>query len=159
MDGFLHPFHGWDHLLAMLAVGILLARDGWRKGWIHPAAFLSMLGVGAATGAAVGGGMWIEHGILATLLLLGAALLAPKGLSLGVMVPMVVLAGFFHGWAHGAELMAAGAGGVIGMIAGSVVLHALGLLAGRAGAHVSPAMTWRSAGCVLVAASLLGWIY
>ncbi len=51
VDGFTHPFLGLDHLLAMLMVGVwsvLHARSN--KVWLAPAAFVSLLAVGAFLG-------------------------------------------------------------------------------------------------------------
>ena len=45
-SGFTHPFLGWDHLLAMLAVGAWGATLGNRAIWAVPAAFVGMMIVG-----------------------------------------------------------------------------------------------------------------
>ena len=51
-SGFLHPFLGWDHLIAMLAVGAWGATLGARAIWAVPAAFVSAMIVGGAFGMA-----------------------------------------------------------------------------------------------------------
>jgi urease accessory protein len=55
--GAFHPFLGIDHLLAMVAVGILAAKAGGRALWLVPSAFLICLVVGGA--AAMSG--WELH--------------------------------------------------------------------------------------------------
>ena len=48
--GFVHPFGGLDHVLAMLAVGLLAARLGGRASWAMPAAFVTLMVFGGALG-------------------------------------------------------------------------------------------------------------
>ncbi|MGQ8571924.1 HupE/UreJ family protein, partial [Klebsiella pneumoniae] len=49
--GFVHPLSGADHVLAMVAVGLLAALRGGRALWALPAAFLGMMVVGGVLGA------------------------------------------------------------------------------------------------------------
>ena len=48
--GFLHPILGFDHLIAMVAVGLWGAFLGDRALWILPIVFPSIMAVGAAIG-------------------------------------------------------------------------------------------------------------
>jgi urease accessory protein len=41
--GFAHPLSGWDHLLAMTAVGLWASQLGGRARWFVPAAFVSVM--------------------------------------------------------------------------------------------------------------------
>ena len=43
VSGFLRPFGGWHHLLAMIAVGLWSAQVGGRATWMLPGAFLSVV--------------------------------------------------------------------------------------------------------------------
>ena len=52
--GFMHPFTGYDHLLAMLAVGFWAARLGGMAIWMLPTAFLSSAAMACLL--AIGGG-------------------------------------------------------------------------------------------------------
>ena len=45
-SGFLHPLLGLDHLLAMVAVGMLSAQIGGRAIWTVPAAFVVVMAIG-----------------------------------------------------------------------------------------------------------------
>jgi len=49
-DGFNHPLHGWDHLLAMLAVGFWAAQQRGRAVWLMPLTFVSSMTLGGVAG-------------------------------------------------------------------------------------------------------------
>ncbi|MGA8005121.1 MAG: HupE/UreJ family protein, partial [Burkholderiales bacterium] len=50
--GFLHPFTGLDHLVAMVAVGMWAAQLGGRAHWMVPGAFLGAMLAGGILGFA-----------------------------------------------------------------------------------------------------------
>ncbi|MEO0999596.1 MAG: HupE/UreJ family protein, partial [Pseudomonadota bacterium] len=52
LSGFFHPLLGFDHLLAMVAVGLLSVQIGGRAVWTVPAAFLVFLAAGGGLGLA-----------------------------------------------------------------------------------------------------------
>jgi urease accessory protein len=132
MVGFLHPFSGADHLLAMVMVGLWAGLLGGRARWALPAGFLSGMAGGALMGFAAVALPGVEAGILASVILLGA--LAGLALRLPLPVGMALAAGFglLHGHAHGTEML--GGPAFLGMLAGTVVLHAVGL--------ASPGAAW-----------------
>ncbi|HTJ78769.1 MAG TPA: HupE/UreJ family protein [Rariglobus sp.] len=128
-SGFAHPLGGWDHLLAMIAVGLWAAQLGGRARWLVPAAFVSVMTLGAILGH---GGMMIagtEQGIAASVLVLG--LLVATAARLPVALGMAVTGVFalFHGLAHGAEMPANAAGLQygLGFVLATALLHAAGL--------------------------------
>ncbi|MBB6357916.1 hydrogenase/urease accessory protein HupE, partial [Aminobacter aganoensis] len=50
--GFVHPFGGLDHVLAMVMVGLFAAQlGGWAR-WLVPASFVSVMVLGGALGLA-----------------------------------------------------------------------------------------------------------
>jgi urease accessory protein len=49
--GFSHPLHGWDHLLAMVAVGIWAAQQSGQLRWLLPATFVVVMTFGAIVGS------------------------------------------------------------------------------------------------------------
>ena len=51
-SGFIHPLHGADHLLAMLAVGIWAAQLRGNAIWLLPATFVGVMSLGGLAGAA-----------------------------------------------------------------------------------------------------------
>ncbi|KQP61510.1 MULTISPECIES: HupE/UreJ family protein [unclassified Methylobacterium] len=128
-QGFLHPLMGLDHLLAMVGVGLLAARIGGRAVVLVPAAFLAMMALGGAMGAAGFVMPMVEIAIAVSVAVLGAILMLRSALP--VAVAMAVVGGFalFHGHAHGAEMPDA-AGGIVyglGFLAATALLHATGL--------------------------------
>ena len=52
MHGFVHPFTGLDHVIAMLAVGVFAAQLGGRTLWLVPGTFIAVMAATAtrATG-------------------------------------------------------------------------------------------------------------
>ena len=51
VHGLMHPVTGLDHVLAMVAVGVLAAFLGGRALWLVPASFVALAAVGGALGA------------------------------------------------------------------------------------------------------------
>lgn len=118
-DGFIHPFTGADHLLAMTGIGLWAAFAGGRALWALPLAFL----LGMAAGPFVS--FDPEPAILASVILLGAALCLGLRLPLTLAAPLVAAMGLAHGAAHASE----GAFG-LGMFAATALLHGAGLVLG-----------------------------
>jgi urease accessory protein len=116
-DGFLHPWLGLDHLLAMLAVGLwarqlqgVSANGGQPRSFgsmlMLPALFILAVAAGAMGGEQLGGNGLIETLIATSLIALGALLAAARRLPLAATVALVSSMGLAHGWAHGAEMPA-----------------------------------------------------
>lgn len=133
--GLLHPFTGLDHLLAMVAVGLLAARITEGKRWLLPASFVGFMLVGSlvALAAFTVEMTAVEWVIAASVLVFGIMIFGlPK---VPVAITAVIVAGFalFHGYAHVAEMGAAmPIGYITGMLLGTAVLHGIGLAAGLA---------------------------
>jgi urease accessory protein len=130
--GFAHPMLGFDHLLAMVSVGLWAALAGGRAVWVWPLAFMGVMVLGAGLGFAPVGLPHVELSIGVTVVLLGLA--AAFQLSLPVLLG-AALCGIFalsHGYAHGAEIpaeasaLAYGAGFTLA----TALLHAAGLALG-----------------------------
>lgn len=127
--GALHPMTGWDHLLAMLAVGLLAGRGGGRMRWWMPASFVAAMAAGAVLGANGVSVPLVEVGIACSLIAFGSALISQRPLR----APMLVLtAGFalFHGHAHGTEMGAnfSAVSYAVGFLLATALLHAVGFL-------------------------------
>ena len=132
--GAAHPLSGWDHLAAMVAVGLWAAQLGGRNRWLVPAAFVGVMILGAALGTAGLSVPAVEHGIAASLLALGLFIAATVRVPTLAAMAAVGAFAFFHGAAHGAE-MPASAGGLgygIGFVAATILLHVTGLGVGLA---------------------------
>lgn len=133
-SGALHPLSGWDHLLAMIAVGLWAAQLGGRSRWLVPAAFVGVMTLGALLGRAGLAINGVEQGIAASILVLG--LLIACAVKLPTIASMAIVGAFalFHGVAHGAEMPATASGLSygIGFIAATAFLHLVGLSLGVA---------------------------
>jgi len=133
--GFMHPIHGLDHLLAMVAVGLLSARMDTKQMWTLPAAFVVMMGAGGLLGTVWGGDgvAAFEWGIMLSVLIFGLAVaIAPK---IPVLAGNAIVAVFAicHGHAHVAEMGDASAWEYFpGMLAATGLLHIAGLFVGIA---------------------------
>ena len=120
--GLTHPMLGWDHLLAMVAVGLLAVRLGGRWRWLLPTSFLSALAVGSLALTQLGSSP-LEWAVAASVIALGL-LIAARPVPAAALAVCIV-AGLLHGHAHGAE--GGGVGFNLGMLLGSALLHAAGL--------------------------------
>ena len=123
--GFLHPLGGADHLLAMTGVGLWAATLGGKARLAVPGAFLAAMGLGAALMPGLG---MAEPMILASVIMLGAAVALALRVRLALALPLAGLMGLAHGAAHG--MAGSGAGFMLGMLAATAALHGLGLALG-----------------------------
>lgn len=134
VHGFMHPVGGLDHVLAMVAVGILAFVAGGRALWALPLSFMAAMLAGGAMGMSGMGLPMVETGIGASIIVIAglAALGAP--LPLLVTAPLVAFFGLFHGFAHGAEMPmdASGLSYAVGFLAATGFLHAIGIAASMA---------------------------
>lgn len=133
VQGFAHPLTGPDHVLAMVAVGVLAAVPGGRAVWAVPAAFVGAMLAGALLGRAGAGMPLVEPVIALSVIMLGGAVAAGLRLPTAVAMGLVGVFGLFHGHAHGSE--GAGAAAFLpyagGFVAATVLLHLAGIGVGR----------------------------
>lgn len=136
--GLLHPLTGIDHLLAMVAVGILAAVVADRRiAWTTPGAFVGGMIIGGVLGMAGVGAGFVETTIAVSIVVLGgliAATLVPS-FRIGLWVPVVALGfGAIHGIAHGGEVpdSAHPALYVAGFVSATIALHLSGVFVGTA---------------------------
>ena len=139
--GFMHPIGGLDHLLAMVAVGLLAATMGGRALYLVPVSFVVMMamgGIAGVTGVAFSG---VEFMIGLSVVVIGLA--AAFASRLPMALAMAVAGGFalFHGYAHGAEmpLGASALGYGLGFVVATSLLHLAGIAAGLGAKHLSAA--------------------
>jgi urease accessory protein len=130
-SGFLHPFTGIDHLLAMVGVGMWAAFLAVRKptaALLVPAAFLAMMAIGAAAGFAGIKLPIVEAVILGSVFVIGGLIMAAVRLPSAAAMAVVGLFAIFHGYAHALEAPASGAGTyILGFLAATTLLQAAGL--------------------------------
>jgi urease accessory protein len=155
--GLLHPFTGLDHVLAMVAVGMLGAQIGGRAIWALPLAFMSvMLSCAAAAQAGLPPLPGVEFGILLSVLVLGGLVAFGRPLPQVLALGLVALFAMFHGHAHGAEAPATASGLLygLGFLGATGMLHASGLGLGSALGRLGRRDALRYAGLGIVALGL-----
>jgi urease accessory protein len=131
VHGFMHPFSGLDHLLAMVSVGFLAYVIGVRGLWLIPAAFVAMMAVGGFLGMSGFDLPYVELGISLSIVVIGMC--AALGLKMPVAASMALVGAFaiFHGFAHGAEMPqdASALAYGLGFMLATALLHAAGIAA------------------------------
>lgn len=139
IHGFAHPLTGIDHILAMVAVGMVAAHLGGRAIWLVPASFVSAMSLAGVAGAAGIPIPFVEAGIACTVIALGLMVALEVQLPMAAAMALVGFFAIFHGHAHGTELPedASGIAYGAGFMMATASLHALGigigLLLGRMG--------------------------
>lgn len=131
--GFMHPWLGLDHLLAMIAVGLLAVRANTTTAlWLVPAGFVGGMLVGGAAAYIALPVPGVELVIATSVIGLGLALAFVPRVAPLPAAGLVAVAGFFHGHAHVTEMTGPVAGYIIGMVVATALLHAIGVLGGSA---------------------------
>jgi len=122
-SGIGHPVIGLDHLVFLLAAGVLAAALPRGASLRALAGFLvaSMAGV-ALHLAGVGFGM-TEALVAASLLMVGLALLMTRRVSAGALLAGLALAGLFHGHAFAEAVIGAEATPILAYLAGLAVIQ------------------------------------
>ncbi len=134
-SGFMHPLTGADHLLAMVGVGLwaaLLSVKRPAAALLVPGAFLAMMATGAVAGFAGIKLPLSEAGVLASIFMVGALIVAAVRLPL--VAAMLVVCGFalVHGYAHAIEAPEGDPGRyIMGFLAATTLLLGLGLGLGK----------------------------
>ncbi len=130
--GLVHPLSGADHLLAMIAVGMVSVVLGDSAVWRVPAMFMLAMLAGAIAGYAAWRVPQMELGVAMSVLLLGVAVTFRRLDRWRHMVTgAVAVFGFCHGHLHGMELptSAAPLHFSFGFLLSSLFLHIVGLFA------------------------------
>jgi len=132
LSGIHHPISGWDHVLAMVAVGLWGAQLGAPALWLLPITFPIVMSLGAMMGLLGIPLPGVEIGIALSAIVLGAMVLTEKRPSLWVAACIVGFFAIFHGHAHGTELPA-GQSGLLysaGFVMATGCLHGVGIAIG-----------------------------
>lgn len=132
VSGFTHPILGWDHVVAMVAVGLWGAFLGPPAIWLLPVVFPLVMALAAAAGVVGVPLPGVEAGIAASAVVLG--LLIAFAVRPPLWVAAVVVGAFavFHGHAHGTELPGAvnPFAYATGFVLSTGLLHAAGIALG-----------------------------
>jgi urease accessory protein len=142
VQGFAHPIGGLDHVLAMVAIGILAFQLGGRALWALPATFVTVMALGGLTGAAGVTLPYAEVGITLSVVVLGALIAARVKLPLVAAVTAAAVFAVFHGHAHGSEMPQEAVALVYGagFMLATVVLHGAGLALGASASRIGQAV-------------------
>lgn len=130
--GLAHPVGGWDHLLAMVAVGIVSAKIGGRHLWVAPLLFLLGMAAGYGLGLQQVALPYTEWGILLSVAGLGLLLALPQHPLPVVVTLLILLFGLSHGYAHGLEWpqQASPWWFSLGFLGSTAGLHLIGVILG-----------------------------
>jgi urease accessory protein len=156
VTGFLHPILGWDHVAAMVAVGLWGAFLGSPAIWALPLAFPLVMAAGGVLGVVGVPLPAVETGIAASALVIGLAVALAARPPLWVAAAVVAAFAVFHGHAHGVEMpgaanpLAYGAGFVIA----TGLLHLAGIAFGLLAARPAGRVAVRAAGGAIALAGL-----
>ncbi|MEE9139777.1 MAG: HupE/UreJ family protein [Alphaproteobacteria bacterium] len=155
IGGVLHPLGGLDHLLALVAAGMLAGGLGGRAALAVPGVFLAALAAGFVAGVEGAALPLGEFAIAASLVFLGSIVALGLRLPLAVAVSLAGLFAVFHGYAHGVEAPVSTEPVVfgLGLITASAFILAAGaaitLRAGRSTAARAGGAAVAGAGLVL----------
>lgn len=129
VSGFTHPIQGWDHVAAMVAVGIWGAYLGQPSIWTLPVVFPTIMAFGASLGIADVPVPPVEFMIALSGMVLGLLIVFAIRMPTVVAAVIVGVFAIFHGYAHGQELPKAVSPGVyaVGFVVGTGFLHAMGI--------------------------------
>lgn len=156
VSGFLHPLGGLDHVLAMVAVGLLAAHLGGRALFLVPAAFMAAMAFGGWLGVAGVKLPFVETGIALSVIVLGALVAARANLALVIAMTVSAVFAVFHGYAHGAELPG-GASALVygaGFVAATAALHLIGIALGMSLGAIASAHLVRISGSAIALAGV-----
>ncbi|KOR33518.1 Ni/Fe hydrogenase [Achromatium sp. WMS3] len=132
ISGFMHPFFGLDHVVAMIAVGLWGTFLGSPAIWILPMVFPLVMAFGGALGVINIPIPAIEIGIALSALVLGTMVACAARPPLWIAAILVGIFAIFHGYAHGAELPSAAnpLAYSIGFVIATGLLHLSGIIFG-----------------------------
>ena len=127
--GFMHPFGGLDHLLAMVAVGLWGAFLGRPLIVLLPVVFPAVMALGGALGIAAVPLPPVEIGIALSVIVLGALIAGAVRAPVWLACAIVAVFAIFHGYAHGQELPSAAdpIGYSLGFVMATGLLHIAGI--------------------------------
>jgi urease accessory protein len=158
-SGFLHPFTGYDHLLAMVGAGMWAALLAVRRpsaAFLVPSAFMLMMAVGAAAGFAGIKVPLAEAGVLASVFMLGGLVMAAVRVPITTAIIVVGWFAMLHGYAHAMDSPVEDPGTyIVGFLAATAILHSVGLALGWAAQRVIGDVGMRALGCLVVAGGAL----
>jgi urease accessory protein len=151
VPGFMHPFTGLDHLLAMVSVGLWGAFLGPPLLQTLPIVFPAMMVGGAVLGMFGVPMPSVESGIALSVLVLGTCIALRFQAPIWIASLIVACFAIFHGYAHGKELPSAAdpVGYSMGFVLATGLLHVASIGLGFFSDRPGGALVIRSVGGVI----------
>ena len=155
-SGFLHPLSGFDHLLAMVSVGLWGAFLGRPLIVALPVIFPAVMAVGGALGIAGVPLPPVEIGIALSVLVLGIVIAGAIRAPVWLACTIVAIFAIFHGYAHGKELPSAAdpVGYSVGFMLCTGLLHVCGIGIGLLNERPGGIVVTRSMGVLIALAGI-----
>jgi len=162
-SGVLHPITGWDHVIAMVAVGLWGAFLGRPAIWVLPVVFPLVMAFGGALGVLGVPLPHVETGIALSAVVLGLMVATAARLPLVWAAAIVGIFAIFHGHAHGTELPGAANpfAYALGFVIATGCLHVLGIAFGTLTKWQEGQIAVRTGGMAIAVtglAFLTGWL-
>jgi urease accessory protein len=152
-EGFMHPFGGFDHLMAMLAVGLWAIQQSAKQPkalWLLPASFVAAMAAGFGLGLADVALPGVEAGIALSVLILGLIVAFAVRPPLPAAMAVTALFALFHGHAHATEMDGASAFAYAGgMLLATALLHGFGLAGASLAQRFRLGLVTRAAGAAV----------
>lgn len=157
LSGFFHPLFGWDHIAAMVAVGLWGAFLGRPAIYVLPIVFPLVMAAGATLGILGIPLPAVEAGIAASAFVLGICVMMAAQPPLRVAAVAVGFFAIFHGHAHGTELPDAANpfGYAIGFVIATGLLHLAGIAFGTITNSAAGRIVVRGAGALIALAGIV----
>jgi urease accessory protein len=154
--GFAHPLTGFDHLLAMISVGLWGAVLGRPLTYALPVVFPIVMVLGAVLGMLAIPIPSIELGIALSVVILGACIALAVRAPVWAAAAVVGTFALFHGYAHGRELPSAAdpLGYSAGFVLATGLLHVFGICVGFVNERPGGAAVTRGIGGLIGAAGV-----
>jgi urease accessory protein len=154
--GFLHPVSGFDHVLAMVAVGLWGAFLGRPLIGLLPVIFPTVMAFGGVLGMMGAAMAPVEIGIAVSVLALGTAVALRWRAPIWIASLAVGIFAVFHGYAHGAELpsMADPVAFSAGFVVATGMLHVLGIVIGLIASRPAGTAVLRALGASIALAGI-----
>lgn len=152
-SGFLHPLLGFDHLVAMVGVGLWGAFLGTPAIWLLPIVFPLVMALGGALGIAGLPMPAVEIGIAFSAIAIGVCVALALRPPLWLAAVVVGAFAVFHGHAHGTELPSAAnpLTYALGFVVATGLLHLCGIGLGMLSRSPAGLYAVRAGGAVIAA--------
>jgi len=130
MAGFTHPILGMDHAFAIFGTGILGYLLNPKKSYLLIISFVIAMIIGGLLGIDNEATLFIEKVIAFSVLAIGLMIAYNNKINLFLAVLLLSIFGFFHGYAHGAEMAETNTAlkYVSGYSFGAILLGGVGML-------------------------------